>query len=324
MKTRAKLEQENAKIQDELAQARASLLNKEAVIKAKNTALESKDVFIDQLKEALVLAQRRQFAKATETLRSLQSELFDESEVESRFDLPLDGSEADAVKVPAHTRKRSGRKKLPEDLPRVEIVHDLSDDEKVCPHDGSSLKLIGEKTSEQLDIIPMQIQVIRHIRKQYACDCCQQQGNASKPKQAIEKSQASAGLLAYIAVGKYADSLPLYRQSTILGRFGIEMSRTTLANWMIKCGELLQPLINRFEEQLLSQPYLHMDETPLNEAGKAAESKSYMWVRSAGLPDQRLVLFDYDPSRSGAVPRKLLLDYQGALMVDGYGAESKP
>jgi len=317
MKTRAELEQENAKIQDELAQARASLLNKEAVIKAKNTALESKDVFIDQLKEALVLAQRRQFAKATETLRSLQSELFDESEVESRFDLPLDGSEADAVKVPAHTRKRSGRKKLPEDL---------SDDEKVCPHDGSSLKLIGEKTSEQLDIIPMQIQVIRHIRKQYACDCCQQQGNAflktaAKPKQAIEKSQASAGLLAYIAVGKYADSLPLYRQSTILGRFGIEMSRTTLANWMIKCGELLQPLINRFEEQLLSQPYLHMDETPvqvLNEAGKAAESKSYMWVRSAGLPDQRLVLFDYDPSRSGAVPRKLLADYQGALMVDGY------
>jgi len=296
MKTRAELEQENAKIQDELAQARASLLNKEAVIKAKNTALESKDVFIDQLKEALVLAQRRQFAKATETLRSLQSELFDESEVESRFDLPLDGSEADAVKVPAHTRKRSGRKKLPEDLPRVEIVHDLSDDEKVCPHDGSSLKLIGEKTSEQLDIIPMQIQVIRHIRKQYACDCCQQQGNAflktaAKPKQAIEKSQASAGLLAYIAVGKYADSLPLYRQSTILGRFGIEMSRTTLANWMIKCGELLQPLINRFEEQLLSQPYLHMDETPvqvLNEAGKAAESKSYMWVRSAGLPNQRL------------------------------------
>ena len=330
MKTRAELEQENAEIQDELAQARVSLLNNEAhhqaVIESKDSTIESKNAFIEQLKEALVLAQRRQFAKATETLRSLQSELFDESEVESRPDLPLDGSDADAVEVPAHTRKRSGRKKLPEDLPRVEVVHDLSDDEKVCPHDGSTLKLIGEKTSEQLDIIPMQIQVIRHIRKQYVCSCCQQQGNAflktaAKPKQAIEKSQASAGLLAYIAVGKYADSLPLYRQSTILGRFGVEMNRTTLANWMIKCGELVQPLINRFEEQLLSQPYLHMDETPvqvLNESGKAAESKSYMWVRSAGPPDQRLVLFDYDPSRGGAVPRKLLADYQGALMVDGY------
>ena len=326
METRVKLEQENANIQDELAQVRAQLLQKETLIESNKSQLKSKDALIEQLKEALVLAQRRQFAKATETLRSLQSELFDESEVESNIDLPLDEGDVDTVEVPAYTRKRSGRKKLPDDLPRVEIVHDLSDNEKICPHDGSTLKLIGEKTSEQLDIIPMQIQVIRHIRKQYACSCCQQQGNAflktaKKPKQAIEKSQASAGLLAYIAVGKYADSLPLYRQSTILSRFGIEMNRTTLANWMIKCGELVQPLINRFEEQLLSQPYLHMDETPvqvLNEAGKSAESKSYMWVRSAGPPDQRLILFDYDSSRSGAVPRKLLIDYRGALMVDGY------
>jgi transposase len=122
-------------------------------------------------------------------------------------------------------------------------------------------------------------------------------------------------------VSKYADSLPLYRQSTILSRFGIEMNRTTLANWMIKCGELVQPLINRFEEQLLDQPYLHMDETPvqvLNEVGKSAESKSYMWVRSGGPPDKRLTLFDYDASRSGAVPKRLLAGYQGALMVDGY------
>lgn len=323
MKTRAELEQENAHIQDELAQVRALLLNKETHHQA---VIESKDVFIEELKDALVLAQRRQFAKATETLRSLQGELFNESEVESDIERSLDQSEDNPVEVPAHTRKRRGRKKLPENLPRVEIVHDLNDDEKVCPHDGAALTLIGEKTSEQLDIIPMQIQVLRHIRKQYSCPCCQQQGTAyiktaEKPKQAIEKSQASAGLLAYLAVGKYADSLPLYRQSTILSRFGIETNRTTLANWMIKCGELVQPLINRFEEQLLSQPYIHMDETPvqvLNEAGKSAASKSYMWVRSGGAPDQRLILFDYNASRSGAVPRTLLADYQGALMVDGY------
>lgn len=144
---------------------------------------------------------------------------------------------------------------------------------------------------------------------------------ADKPKQAIEKSQASAGLLAYIATAKYADSLPLYRQSTILKRFDIELNRTTLANWMIKCGALVQPLINRFEESLLSQPYLHMDETPvqvLNEAGKAAQSKSYMWVRSGGPPGEKVILFDYDPSRSASVPNRLLLDYAGAIMVDGY------
>jgi transposase len=119
-------------------------------------------------------------------------------------------------------------------LPRIEIVHDLSDADKICPHDGSILKLIGDKTSEQLDIIPMKIQVIRHVRKQYACPCCEGYlKTATKPKQPIEKSQASAGLLSYIAVSKYADSLPLYRQTNILRRVGIEMNRTTLANWMI-------------------------------------------------------------------------------------------
>jgi len=124
----------------------------------------------------------------------------------------------------------------------------------------------------------MKIQAIRHIRKQYAHPCCDGYlKTASKPKQAIAKSQGSAGLLSYIAVSKYTDSLPLYRQSTILSRFGIEMNRTTLANWMIKCGELVQPLINR---------QVQVQVQVLNEASKAATSKSDMWVRSAGPPEQ--------------------------------------
>lgn len=332
MATRTELEQQNAQIQRELLVVRARLLEKESSFES---TLASKDSLIEQLKAALVLAHNRKFAATTESLRSLQSELFNESEQEvdeSSSEVLPGADESDILTIPAHQRKRGGRKPLPEDLPRVEIVYDLSDTDKICPHDGHDLKLIGDKVSEQLDIIPMQIQVIRHIRKQYACPCCESYlKTAVKPKQPIEKSQASAGLLAYIAVSKYADSLPLYRQSRILGRFGIEMNRSTLANWMIKCGELVQPLINRFEEQLLSQPFIHMDETPvqvLNEAGKAATSKSYMWVRStfvagAGPPcvgsaGNRITLFNYDTSRGGAVPRRLLADYQGALLVDGY------
>lgn len=319
MQTRAELEKENAQI-------RAKLLDKEALINAQDSALRSKDHLIDNLKEALILATYRKFAKASESLRSLQSELFNEAEFDSVLEPEVQDTDDGSVEVPAHTRKRGGRKALPEDLPRVEVIYDLSDEEKVCDN-GHVLKQIGEKTSEQLDIVPMKIQVIRHIRKQYACPCCEGVLKlASKPAQPIEKSQASSGLLAYIAVSKYADSLPLYRQSTILNRFGIDINRTTLANWMIKCGELVQPLINCFEEQLLSQPVIHMDETPvqvLNEQGKPAESKSYMWVRtgsasSAGPPGQRITLFDYDPSRGGAVPRRLLAGYTGALMLDGY------
>ena len=321
MKSRAQLEQENHQIRQTLLAQEALLESELDKQNAKHkVTLEAKDAFIEQLKQALILARNTRFAASSESLRSLQLELFNEAEQED--EPPQVDAEGDLVTVPRHQRRRGGRKPLPKDLPRLEVIHDLSDEDKVCPHDGHALKFISEKISEQLDIIPMQIQVIRHIRKQYACPCCEGMiKTAAKPKQAIEKSMASAGLLAYIATAKYADSLPLYRQSTILKRFGIELDRTTLSNWMIKCGQLVQPLINRFEDHLLSQLYLHMDETPvqvLNEAGKTAQSKSYMWVRSGGPPGEKVILFDYDPSRSGSVPKRLLADYEGALMVDGY------
>ena len=318
MQTVLELQQENAEI-------RTRLLAQEALMATSQQTPKSKDRLIEQLKEALILARHRQFAKATESLRSLQSELFDEAELSALSDTKelseLPDSASDHIEVPAHCRKKGGRKKLPEDLSRQEVVYDLDDADKVCDQ-GHTLIPMSDKVSEQLDIIPMQIQVIRHICKQYHCPCCDGAIKvAKKPKQPIEKSQASAGLLSYIAVSKYADSLPLYRQSQILKRFDIEMNRTTLATWMIKCGELIQPVINRLEERLLAAPFVHMDETPvqvLNEAGKSAESKSYMWVRCAGPPGQRVVLLDYDPNRSGFVPTRLLQDYEGALMVDGY------
>ncbi len=335
MKTRLELEQENARIEGELSSIRQQLLDKETTLRRKDAAISQheitihqKDTFIEELKEALILARNRKFAATSESMRGLQDEifLFNESEqVQTISNADTDDSadqNNELITVPAHQKRRGGRRPLPEDLPRLTVIHDLSDEEKVCPHDGYALREIAEKVSEQLDVIPMQIQVIRHIRKQYACPCCDGYlKTASKPKQPIEKSQASSGLLAYIAVAKYADSLPLYRQSMILSRFGIEMDRTTLANWMVKCGQLIQPLINRMEERLLESAYLHMDESPVQvliEPGKRPQSKSYMWVRCVGPPGNRLVLFDYDPSRSSTVPKRLLAGYQGALMVDGY------
>lgn len=322
MQTRLELEQENASI-------RAQLLAKDALLDSREKRLASQDRLIDQLKEALILARNRQFAKSTESLRSLQSELFDE--VEALLSEVTDDNEpetgSETTNVAGYSRKKGGRKPLPDDLPRIDMIYDLADEDKVCAS-GHELVFMSDKVSEQLDIIPMQMRVLRHIRKQYHCPCCEGViKTAEKPKQPIEKSQASAGLLSYIAVSKYADSLPLYRQSQILKRFDIQMNRTTLANWMIQSGQLVQPLINRLQDHLLNQPTLHMDETPvqvLNEQGKPAESKSYMWVRcckppsSTGPPNRSVILFDYDPSRSGSVPQRLLQDYQGALMLDGY------
>lgn len=316
MKSRSELEQENTQIQGELANVRQQLIDKEAT-------LEQREGFIEQLKEALILARNARFSATTESLRSLQRELFNEAEtLDEESPTSSEVDDEDTIDVPSHQRRRGGRKPLPAELPRVDVVHELSASERLCTTHDVELKVIGEKISEQLDIIPMQIQVIRHIRKQYACPYCEGHlVTAPKPRQPIEKSWASAGLLAYITTSKYADGLPLYRLSGILNRFGIDLDRTVMANWMIRMGQLVQPLINRIEDQLLSAPYLHMDETPvqvLQEPGKSAESQSYMWVRCAGPPDQRLILFDYDPSRSGSVPTRLLTDYQGALMVDGY------
>lgn len=193
-----------------------------------------------------------------------------------------DPDDETSIAVPAHTRRKKPRVSIPAHLPREEVWYELPESERLCPHDGTQLKAIGTEDHEQLDIIPAQAKVILHRRQKYVCPCCEQhQVTATKPKQPIEKSIASAGLLAYVATQKYCDALPLYRQAEILKRAGLELNRTNLANWMIRSGELVQPLINLLQERLLEQPVIHLDETTvqvLNEPGKTAQSQSYMWV----------------------------------------------
>ena len=278
------------------------------------------------LKEEITRLRHKQFGASSEKYNANQDEMvFDEAENPDVFEEPLTAEEPEMLEVPAHKRKKSGRTKLPDDLPRVEVVYDLSEDEKFCEHEGCNghaLHHIGEEVSEQLEIIPASAQVKRTIRLKYACRCCEQGIKTAKaPKQPIPKSIATPSLLAGIVTNKYCDALPLYRQQTILKRIGVELSRATLANWMIKCGELLIPLINLLRDRLLESHLVHMDETPiqvLNEPDKPATSQSYMWVQCSGVQDHPVVLFDYSPSRSAKVPIELLHDYQGLLQADGY------
>jgi transposase len=270
------------------------------------------------LTEQLNLALARRYAASSEKLSPDQIRLFDEAEAETQTAAP---AEDETVTVPAHARRKRGRKKLPEALPRVEVIHELPDSERVCPHDGNPLTEIGAVTSEQLDIIPAKIQVIRHIRKQYACRCGQCIKTAVLPPQPIPKSLASPGLLAHITVSKYQDALPLYRQEAILQRIGVDLPRATLANWMIQAGTLIQPLINLLRDRLLAYDILQMDETPvqvLKEPGKTAQSKSYLWLQRGGPPEQPVVLYDYDPGRGAEVPKRLLAGFTGYLQTDGY------
>lgn len=313
MQTATELEQENIYLKAQLADSTQQLEHKDQ-------QLTQQQSYIHQLEEALRQQRNKHFGVSSEKVGPDQLGLFNEAE--SALEAIYAQDKPAVVEVGAHARQSKPRVSIPGNLPREEIIYDLADADKRCPHDGSELKLIGSEDHEQLDIIPAQVKVIRHKRLKYACPCCDQHiVTASKPNQAIDKSIASAGLLAFVATQKYCDALPLYRQSEMFKRIGIELDRRNLANWMIKSGELVQPLINLLRDQLLQQPIIHMDETPvqvLNESGKRAHSKSYMWVQAAGPPDQAIILFDYDPSRSQQVPTQLLTDYHGALMVDGY------
>lgn len=270
------------------------------------------------LQEKLNLEIARRYAASSEKLSPDQLRLFTEAEADKDL---LEEDSDESITVPSHKRKKSGRKVLPETLPRIDVIHDIPESERICPHDGATLQEMSEVISEQLDIIPAKIQVIRHIRKQYTCNCGQCIKLAPLPAQPIPKSMASAGLLAHVTVSKYQDALPLYRQEQILQRIGVELPRATLANWMIQAGQLIQPLINLLRERLLAYDIIQMDETTvqvLEEPDKRAQSKSYLWVQRGGPPEQTVILYDYDPGRGSGVPTRLLEGFKGYLQTDGY------
>ncbi|MBU2885501.1 IS66 family transposase [Gilvimarinus agarilyticus] len=302
----------------------------EAQLEEKEMLLKSRASRISTLEELIKQFQRKQFSASSEKLSKDQLDLglFNEAEsTELNEASESSGAEPeDTIEVPSHTRRKQPQVSLPANLPREEVLYELPETERVCPHDGTELKAIGTEDHEQLDIIPAQAKVIVHRRQKYVCPCCEKHHvTATKPKQPIEKSIASAGLLAYVATQKYCDALPLYRQSEIFKRAGLALGRTNLANWMIRSGQLVQPLINLLQDKLLVQPVIHLDETTvqvLNEPGKTAESQSYMWVMGS-FAASPTVLFHYADSRRQSVPLDLLDESVSTIMVDGYEGYEK-
>jgi transposase len=289
----------------------------------------AKDHKIAALEEELRLAKHKRFAASSERASPDQLNLFNEAEqTQSEVTaIEADNDEPTAI-IPEHERKTRGRKPLPDHLPRKRIEHDIPEADKTCAC-GCQKMRIGEATSEQLDIIPEQIQVLQHVRFKYACRSCEGVDDdgptvvtAPMPPQPIPKSNASPGLLAYIGVAKFVDGMPLYRLEPRFKRgIGVDLPRNTMAGWMIRCGELIVPLFNLLTDTLLDYDIVQMDETTvqvLKEKDRAATSKSYMWVRRGGPPDKPIILFDYDQTRSGSVPARLLGDWRGTLQTDGY------
>jgi transposase len=261
----------------------------EQIIDGQKAEIRSQKYEITLLKEKLNLAIQKRFAAQSEKHSPDQLGLFNEAEQLDEADLDTESEENKKSEVKPHQRKKPGRKPLPASLPRIDVIHDLNEADKVCPHDGHTLKHIGDEISEQLEVIPAKLQVIRHIRPKYVCPCCDQGlKTAPLPPQPIPKSQAAPGLLAYVAVSKYVDALPLYRQSTIFGRIGVQLNRSTMANWMIKAGQLVQPLINLMQDNILSYDIIQMDET------RVQPSFFHRWLNGQ---DHDKEIFTYPPSQ---------------------------
>ena len=283
---------------------------KDDLIEKKSHVISEQKKRIALLEEYLRLEKCRHYGASSEKSPN-QEELFNEAEQ------LVDEAEQAETEKPAK-KHAGGRKGLSDKLPRFQIHLDLSEEEK-----EGSINTFYSTIKEELDIIPAQVRVLEYLQEKavFKQDGKQVIKAASQPKHPLGKSIASISLLAYLIVAKYCDALPLYRLEKILARYGGEITRTSMANWIIRLANVLLPLINLMKEHQLDGDYLQIDETRiqvLKEPGRSPTSDKFMWVIRGGPPDQPVVIFEYDKSRGGEVASRLLDGFNGTLQADGY------
>lgn len=289
------------------------------VSEKKSEVIASQKKRIRQLEEYLRLARQSRFGASSEK-NVLQGDLFNEAELLTDgqgddSDQPEDDTEQDKPK-----KKRGGRKGLSASLPRIQQFHGLSEEEK-----AGAIDTFFEKTKEELDITPAKVQVIEHMQeKAVFVDTNGKRTlvTADKAPHPLGKAIASVSLLVFIIISKYADGLPLYRLEGILKRYGGDITRTTMANWLIRLSTELQPVVNLLEEHLLASQYIQSDETRiqvLKEPGMDPTGDKQMWVMRGGPPGRSVVTFNYDKSRAGSVVDRLLAGAECVyFQSDGY------
>lgn len=233
--------------------------------------------------------------------------------------------ETTATQTITYTRSKNttGRKPLPQSLPYVEQVHDLSDEEKQCAC-GCTLTHIRDEVTEQLDVVPQMTFRVVHIRKQYACKGCEETMKlAATPKQPIPHSIAAPGLIAAVIHAKFRCHMPLYRQEAMFHEADISLTRGTLSNWLIKAANLLTPLIKLMEYDIQNYDIAYADETTvqvLKEKSRTPTQKSYMWLFIGGPPSKRAFVYQYHPTRAHQIPADFFADFKGYLHADCYQA----
>ena len=295
------------------------------LVRELHEALHRKQRENEQLQHRLQQLLKARFGPHADRLNPNQLLLFAKELIEQASE---PAATEEAKSEPRSKRNGHGRRKLPADLPRKQIVHDLSEEEKRCPCCGALRERIGQETSEQLEYEPAKLYVIEHVRPTYACKQCEAQAvesgpqiiTASKPLSPIEKGLAGPGLLAQVITSKFGDHLPLYRQEDIFGRTGHSIPRSTTCGWMGSCATLVRPLIERMKALVLQSKVIGTDDTPVPvldpTLGKTRTGRLWVYVGDRGHP---YTVFDYTPTRSRDGPTNFFGNYAGHIQADAYG-----
>jgi transposase len=310
---------EAADLPNDVEALKGIILEHTAKLEAAEARLISQKLELEKLRFEIACLKRIKYGRSSE---QLDREL-------TQMQLSIEDLEASLAAKPPEMRpapkeqpEKPVRRPLPQELPREEIVHE---NPCRCPACGGQLRQLGEDVSEMLEYVPGRFKVIRHVRPKLSCSACQKIVQPQAPSRPIERGLAGPGLLAHVLVSKYADHLPLYRQSQIFAREGIDLDRSTLADWVGGASTLLEPLVNTIGRYVLGTYKIHGDDTPVPVLcpGRRTTKEGRLWSyvrddRPAGSEDPPAVFFRYSPDRKGERPRMHLANFTGVLQADAY------
>jgi transposase len=310
----------HATLPDDIDALKAMIVERDEMMLDLREQLTNHAVEIEQLKLLIAKLKRMQFGRKSEKLDREIEQL--ELKLEDLETAVADTANSDAG--PTNKQRKSAlRKPLPDHLPRTEQVYLPA--EESCPTCGGNLRQLGEDVAEQLEYVPASFKVIRHIRPKMACTCCDCIVQAPAPSRPIERGMAGPGLLAHVLVSKFADHLPLYRQSVMYAREAVELDRALLADWVGASSALLRPLVNAIHRYVLAANKLHADDTPIPVLapgnGKTKTARLWTYVRDdrpSGSTEPAAVWFAYSPDRKGVHPQTHLAKFTGILQADAF------
>src|ERR1700691_2262854 len=294
-----------------------------ALVLAKHTEIENLNLLVLKLK-------RMHFGQRSEKMNAdiAQLELHLENLKTTQPAAEPPPAQLAILAVNAKAVKKPARRPLPAELPRE--IETIAPKQESCPDCGGTLRPLGEDVSEVLEYVPARFKVIRTVRPKLSCACCSRIVQEPAPNRPIDKGLAGPGLLAHVLVAKYADHLPLYRQAEIYAREGVELDRSTLADWVGGASRTLRPLVDALKKYVLSAEKLHGDDVPVPvlEPGNGKTKTGRLWTyvrddRPAGSEESAAVWFAYSPDRKGEHPARHLEKYAGVLQADGYAGFNK-